>query len=550
MTIPNTKLHQFVWVSATLVTCVSGILLIYWPAIRTGFGVISTDIYDGKIMIAMLEHWHNVYQLKEHPLNPIYFYPFKGVLAYNDANFISGTVYTIFRALGSDAFLAYELTNWTVRVIGAVSTIILARSILGLGTLNSLASGFLSLIVTNLALRMSHSQLLFAAFFPLGLLLFSVTFDRLARLDGEAKPGSAVLAIVGFATFITLWALTAFYSLYIFCLFLIIYFLTLNVLDVKVRTISRNILVSHLGHVVLALAALGIGAAIVLAIYYPALRHGHGVQSIRFFASHPFDLLNVGNGNALWGSFLAPIYQNFTGTAPTSGNANGFTPTLLLTFVASSVWLIQNVRETRSPPAAQGLAMMTACVFVAFLSLKIGDRAMWEPLFNYVPGAKALRVPLRFTLFIAPIVIVVAMTGLNRAPAPLAAVLLLLIAFEQLRVDLPFNLNRTTELEFLQKIPRPPAHCRSFYISVPRYPPTGNSSIDAFYSHSVDAMLIAELRKIPTLNGMTTFTPEGWDLHNPYAPDYRTRVLAYVERMGIRKGLCSLDLQSGAWASA
>ena len=60
-------------------------------------------------------------------------------------------------------------------------------------------------------------------------------------------------------------------------------------------------------------------------------------------------------------------------------------------------------------------------------------------------------------------------------------------------------------------------------------------------------MFLASYFSLPTVNGMATFTPAGWDLHSPLAPDYRARVLAYADRMGTRQGLCALNLKQNRW---
>jgi hypothetical protein len=558
MTLRDSLPRRLVWVSSTAAVCILGILFVYWPIIQTRFGSVSSDMFDGRIMITLLEHWHNVFQLKEHPLDPIYFYPFKTTLAYNDANFVSGSIYTVFRAFGADPFLAYEFMNWTIRLVGAVSTIVLARKVFGLGLPYSLAAGLLVLIVTNLAYRMAHAQLLFTSFVPLGLLLFMSVFNHLGRVHAPNQ-WRAGLSILGFAAFIGFWAVTGFYSLYIFCLFLAVYFLALNVLSPETRHTVAKILTRRPGLVALMVLSFGVVVAGVLAIYGRALTAGHSVEGVRQFAGHPFDVLNIGSGNAVWSGFMASVYKGFTGKDLVSSEmSTGFTPILFLLFAASVVWLIQAYRTQRSPVVTMALALAIACLAIGFLTLKIGDHAVWEPFFHYVPGAKALRVPMRFLLFITPIVIVVALLGLSRGLTvgqltptgltPLAAVALMVITAEQFRVDLLFHINRTAEMAFLRSIPRPPVQCRSFYVSVPRLPPTGNPGIDAFYIHSVDAMLIAELRKIPTLNGFATFTPAGWDLHTPFAPDYNARALAYADRMGVREGLCALDLKTRKWA--
>ena len=215
MHLSETIRNRLAWVGGTLAACVVGILFVYWPIVSIGFAIVSSDSYDGKIMVAMLEHWHNVYQLKESPLTPIYFHPFTGTLAYNESNLISGAIYSIFRSFGADPFLAYELVNWTVRIVGCVGTIAFARKGLRLNMPYSLACGFLVLIVTNLALRMSHAQLLFASLVPVGLLLFTATFERMREATEGRSLRPAILSALALVGLVYAWAMTAFYSFYV-----------------------------------------------------------------------------------------------------------------------------------------------------------------------------------------------------------------------------------------------------------------------------------------------------------------------------------------------
>jgi len=74
-----------------------------------------------------------------------------------------------------------------------------------------------------------------------------------------------------------------------------------------------------------------------------------------------------------------------------------------------------------------------------------------------------------------------------------------------------------------------------------------NAELDALYPHNVDAMLLAELWRMPTINGFSTFNPPDWNFASPRAPDYDARVLAYARRHGLR-GLCRLDVrQARPW---
>jgi hypothetical protein len=92
------------------------------------------------------------------------------------------------------------------------------------------------------------------------------------------------------------------------------------------------------------------------------------------------------------------------------------------------------------------------------------------------------------------------------------------------------------------EIPEPPAACRAFFVLRPQ-PPRN----DAYYSHSVDAMMIAERFNLPTLNGLQTFVPKDWNLFGWSEPDYLDRVLAYARQNAVMDELCSLDIPTRRW---
>jgi hypothetical protein len=99
-------------------------------------------------------------------------------------------------------------------------------------------------------------------------------------------------------------------------------------------------------------------------------------------------------------------------------------------------------------------------------------------------------------------------------------------------------------------IPPPPASCASFYaVATRRDEPLYLSTFKhQLYPHNVDAMLLAELWRVPTINGFSTFNPPDWNFASPLAADYDARITAYARRHGLR-GLCRLDMrQARPWS--
>jgi hypothetical protein len=61
------------------------------------------------------------------------------------------------------------------------------------------------------------------------------------------------------------------------------------------------------------------------------------------------------------------------------------------------------------------------------------------------------------------------------------------------------------------------------------------------------AMLISQRYDLPTVNGYSGWTPEGWDLHLPTTPGYRERVLAWANRHQVLSGLCAYHVDTRTW---
>jgi len=123
----------------------------------------------------------------------------------------------------------------------------------------------------------------------------------------------------------------------------------------------------------------------------------------------------------------------------------------------------------------------------------------------------------------------------------------LLLVLEQLNTGNMALLDRMEEKRRLAALPLPPAECHAFAAMVSR---EGNhastSEILNMYSHNVDAMLVAEVVDLPTINGISTFNPPDWNFNNVSRLDYPLRVDAYVDQHKI-EGLCGLDLAALVW---
>jgi hypothetical protein len=129
---------------------------------------------------------------------------------------------------------------------------------------------------------------------------------------------------------------------------------------------------------------------------------------------------------------------------------------------------------------------------------------------------------------------------------PLVAVLCVLLVIEEINVGPPLSLNRLRELAWLEAVPPPPAGCRAFFVSAARPGTYMGAALTGLISHNIDAMLIAETKGLPTINGSSTFMPPGWYLEKPSQPAYQELVGSYAARYNIGH-LCALNLQTDSW---
>jgi hypothetical protein len=84
--------------------------------------------------------------------------------------------------------------------------------------------------------------------------------------------------------------------------------------------------------------------------------------------------------------------------------------------------------------------------------------------------------------------------------------------------------------------------CRSFFIRAASDEYTSRSN-DMWTLYSIDSLFVALTHSIPTLNGYSAWSPDGWNIMNPSDPDYGDRVHHWIEQRALH-GVCELDLDA------
>ncbi len=309
---------------------------------------------------------------------------------------------------------------------------------------------------------------------------------------------------------------------------------------------ARTVLAAVAALVLLALALLPF-----LLVYLPkASETGmHSYSAAFSYLLQPYDILNIGEHNYLYGRFLPALHEAIGFPIQFSENQMGLPPVLLLVFLCGGFLALRNVRDVR----AQLILILTlAALALWVLALKVGDQSGWYWIYHYFPGAKAVRVVSRSMIFLVFPVLCVALYFLSSFKGRSAWLLILpccaLLVAEELNWLGAVHLERAAAVRMLESVPRAPADCRSFFVQDMRPPgPLESAGEREYYRHNVEAMLIAEYIHLPTVNGYSSFNPPDWNFNAADRPDYAARVAAYSKVHQIQ-GLCALDLQTRSWS--
>ena len=84
------------------------------------------------------------------------------------------------------------------------------------------------------------------------------------------------------------------------------------------------------------------------------------------------------------------------------------------------------------------------------------------------------------------------------------------------------------------------ASCESFFIKGASKEYMARSK-DMWTLYAIDSMFVSLRHSIPTLNGYSAWSPDGWTITNPTEPGYTEAVRRWIERHTLR-GVCEFDV--------
>lgn len=526
------------------------LLVFFRQQFQNHFTLLTGDPYDGVIQIALLEHWFNFFKGISHWASPNYFFPYPRTLGYNEGLFLFGVIYSVFRALSIDAFLSNELVNIVIKGIGFIGFFIASRRLFKLSTSWALLGAVIFTLSNNSFLQTSHAQLLSISLVPVEAILIYTAYAALMASKTSRFFVYGSLSAVLFAA----WMLTCLYTAWFFVMFIAI------TVAVQISLLGRSGLAA-LWRALVANRRAAIGVALVAAIallpfisiYFSAsnaIKH-RTWEEILYYTPSVFDSVNVGSGNLLFGDIIGALRAGCAICDIGIGEREtGISPLLFVLTWMCVIGIL--TRKFVVPPHSKvmvvGIALASSAMWL--LSVRFGPHSGWYYVYQYWPGGSGLRVVARIFLFLSVPTTALAIYYLSRSTQPRVLILLLCatLVYEELNGTATTTLDRVEALRRIGTISPPPTTCKAFFVteSIDTVDENPAFEVGSIYPHNVDAMLIAELVNLPTINGFASFNPPDWNFQYPTKTDYLARVSQYAQQHGL-KGLCQLDLIDKSW---
>ena len=530
----------------TLAGLAIALSIVFWVQIKTGFSLVMGDPYDGVIENTLVNHWFWVLRLERKWNEVGYFYPHLDTLGYNDSYFLFGIIAAGFRSLGLNPFVAGESAHILIKAAGFLGFIQLSNK-LGNTPWASIFGALLFSIALN-STNHGHAQLLLVGLCPLFWLLSLIVIQGLQK-----KCVLGRFAIWAFLLGAML--LTGFYITYFMCLFLGSFiFLELLMDPSQIRPILRVTKTRIIPFTLTLIAAV----TPFLFVYLPKLNEtgGHNPSAVFGYLLSAHEIVN-GSQSLLWGDSIHEFFSQ-RGMPLRGGEHNvGFPPFFLLCFAISALAALKRGHRGQECNHRLFFALTITTLFWLVACIDWNGRSLWLLIYQAVPGAKGLRVVARFYIFLAlPMTLIIGhgisialnlKSHVNVSRAIVTLCCLVLIA-EEINPTPYVALPTEEPLRLLKQLTAPPTLCRNFYVVNAVGFKSGDKTLDDPYRTNVQAMMISSFLNLPTVVGISSFNPPGWNFSDSPAESFDQRVLSYAFQHQTLQGLCRLDVTHNKWS--
>ena len=537
---------------AALLLGVLGTIQYHAPQFFSGFDRFFGDRGDVRGFVYFCEHWYQSILGKASLLNPGIFYPTKRTLAYSDLLFGFAAPYSMFRALGFSIFTSTELMIILLSFLAYCVTFFLLYRTIGFGLVPSCSGAMFFAFNSPKFNQLTHLQLQYVLLLPL-IFAFVIAFAK--RVDTMDQRKAAWLLSLT-AVCLNVQLTTTFYYAWYFTIWTILFLL----LALAFRE-SRNFIITTIRRF---WRAFGIGAVVfligfipILIIYLPAVRAGTWYRFDFVIEMIPDwrALLSMGDGNYVWGWFYRRLNED---PRPSTWGelmvGIGLVPSLAwIALTVASVWFIKAGRRDTSTRELGllflGIMILATSIFFV-LGFKFGSYSAWQYVYEYFPGAGAIRAVSRYVIFLALPMSIAFAYGLEKAlqfasgKRALTVAVLVVAAFgvfEQFGVPRVHGTGFSTRVEetYLKTMAaKLPGDCTAFYVAPGPY---GRRATAEFHYH-YDAMMISIMSRVKTLNASSSQFPRDWNFYFFKKPDYENKVKEWIDSQKIPGKVCRLEL--------
>ncbi|HEY0762552.1 MAG TPA: DUF4214 domain-containing protein [Pyrinomonadaceae bacterium] len=528
----------------------------------SGFDTFPGDRGDARGFLYFCEHWFRALSGKASLLSPAVFYPAKGTLAYSDLLVGFGVPYSVFRGLGFDMFLSLEIVLFLLAFLSYCTAFFLLYKTLEFRLAPSIVGAMFFAFNSPKWFQLIHLQLQYVVLLPIIFALL-ITFGKQAQTL-EQKRAAILLSAAALCWDLQL--ATAFYFAWFFVLWFT-FFLVLSLAFTRTRRYFVAVCIKFWPAIAVATGTLLIGALPTLLLYVPLAGPKTYYQFDGIIPLIPdwHAFLSTGAGNYLWGgitmALLPDPIPNTWGELQVGIGL--FSSATWVVLVIATIGFIRARRGVNtsgfSIPDPRQLGMLFLAVLILATSLfyvlgfRYGDHSPWYFIYEYFPGAKAIRAVSRYVIFLAlPMSIAFAFvidwglafalrqqSSFRRRLLATAVILLgALMAFEQFGIPKIGGSGFTVSIEksYLQTHAAKLAKdCEAFYLA------NGPLAKRSMPEYQYDAMLISAVSGIPTLNASSSQFPPGWDLYSLQIPEYEDHVKSWISQQKISGKVCRLE---------
>lgn len=533
--------------AAVLLLGIAGTVLYHSSQFFSGFDKFFGDRGDARGFVYFCEHWYQSILGKASLLNPGIFYPTKRTLAYSDLLFGFAAPYSFFRTLGFSMFTSTELTIILLTFLAYCVAFVLLYRTLRFGLVPSCVGALFFAFNSPKFNQLTHLQLQYVLLLPLIFALVITFAKRVETIDQRKAAWLLSLA----AVCLNVQLATTFYYAWYFILWTILFLLLALAFRASRSFIFTN--VWKFRHAVaIAAAVFLIGFIPILLLYLPTVRVGTWYRFDFVMEMIPDwrALLSMGDGNYVWGWF----YKCVVGDPRPSTWGElmvgiGLVPSLAwIALTVLSVWFIRKARSTSSVgPVFLGVMILATSIFIV-LGFKAGGHSLWQYIYEYFPGARAIRAVSRYVIFLTLPMSIAFAYGLQKAlefasgKKALTVAIMVVAAFgvfEQFGVPKVNGTGFSTTIEqtYLKTMAaRLPADCTAFYVA------PGPQARHSTAEYQYDAMMISAVSRVKTLNASSSQFPRDWNFYFFKNPDYESKVKEWIDSRKISGKVCRLEL--------